>query len=104
MREHNKAQVQAAAAGRKTEAQFGKMRMGAANVAVAFSAIGEAIGGTGWEQCMGRTRQPSQTAFAKGGHRWVPVMAGIGSLIKGIGSLFGRAKRKREEAARRLLR
>ena len=97
MREHNKAQKAAAIAGTKTEAQFGKMRMGAGLLATAFSAIGEAIGGTAGK-CW-RTRK-HRSRLCEGRHRGCHPQAGIGSLIKGIAGLFGRAKRKREAAAK----
>ena len=95
MREHNKAQVQAAAAGKKTEAQFGKMRMGAAHMAAGFSAIGEAIGGTAGivlSELAGIA-----DAFAKGGIVG-GIMAGISALARGLASIFSRGKRKREAA------
>ena len=46
MREHNKEQKLAAEAGRETEGEFSKMQVGAATLGLAFTAIGDAIGGT----------------------------------------------------------
>ena len=97
MREHNKTQKAAAAAGKKTEAQFGKMRTGAAKVAFAFSAIGDAIGGTAGKVLseLGKIASAFATGGIVGG-----IIAGAASLIKGIKGLFGRGKRKREAAAK----
>ena len=98
MREHNKAQDAAAAAGEKTEGKFSKIRMGAALLSTAFSAIGEAIGGTAGKVLseLGGIASAFATGGIVGG-----IMAGIGSLVKGIAGLFGRGKRKREAAAKK---
>ena len=97
MREHNKTQKAAALAGKKTEAQFGKMRVGAGYVATAFSAIGDAIGGTAGAVLseLGNIASAFATGGIVGG-----IMAGIGALIKGLASLFSRGKKKRAAAAK----
>ena len=96
MREHNKAQKAAAEAGRETEGEFSKIQQGAAMLGLAFTAIGDAIGGTAGKVLseLGGIAQAFATGGIVGG-----IMAGIGSLIKGIKGLFGRGKRKREKAA-----
>ena len=96
MREHNKEQKAAALAGKETEAEFGKMQLGAGKLAFAFSAIGEAVGGTAGAVLseLGGIASAFATGGIVGG-----IMAGIGSLIKGLKGLFGRGKRKREKAA-----
>ena len=96
MREHNTAQRAAAEAGRETEGEFSKMQVGAATLGLAFTAIGDAIGGTAGKVLseLGGIAQ----AFATGGVV-AGIMAGIGSLVKGIKGLFGRGKKKREKAA-----
>ena len=96
MREHNKEQKLAASAGKKTEAQFSSMQTGAAKLGFAFSAIGEAVGGTAGAVL--NELAGIASAFATGGVVG-GIMAGIGSLIKGLKGLFGRGKRKREKAA-----
>ena len=97
MREHNKAQKAAAEAGRETEGEFSKIQVGAATLGLAFTAIGDAIGGTAGKVLseLGGIAQAFATGGIVGG-----IMAGIGSLIKGIKGLFGRGKRKREKAAK----
>ena len=98
MREHNKAQKAAALAGKKTEAQFGKMRVGAAGVATGFHALGEVVGGTAGK-ILGELGNIAD-AFAKGGIAGA-IMAGISAIAKGIAGLFSRGKRKREAARKR---
>ena len=98
MREHNKEQKAAAAAGKKTEAQFGKMRMGAGKVAFAFSAIGESIGGTAGAVLSELGNVAS--AFATGGVA-AGIMAGAIALGKAIFGIFTRGKRKRAAAAKK---
>ena len=97
MREHNKAQKAAAEAGRETEGEFSKIQVGAATLGLAFTAIGDAIGGTAGKVLseLGGIAQAFATGGIVGG-----IMAGIGSLIKGIKGLFGRGKRKRQAAAK----
>ena len=97
MREHNKAQKAAAEAGRETEGEFSKIQQGAAMLGLAFTAIGDAIGGTAGKVLseLGGIAQAFATGGIVGG-----IMAGIGSLIKGIKGLFGRGKRKRQAAAK----
>ena len=97
MREHNIAQRDAAEAGRETEGEFSKIQQGAAMLGLAFTAIGDAIGGTAGKVLseLGGIAQAFATGGIVGG-----IMAGIGSLIKGIKGLFGRGKRKRQAAAK----
>ena len=97
MREHNKAQKAAAEAGRETEGEFSKIQVGAATLGLAFTAIGDAIGGTAGKVLseLGGIAQAFATGGIVGG-----IMAGIGSLIKGIKGLFGRGKKKRQAAAK----
>ena len=97
MREHNKAQDQAAASGEVTERKFSSLESGAAKLAFAFAAIGDAIGGTAGKVL--NELSGIASAFAKGGIVGA-IIAGIGSLIKGLKGLFGRGKRKREKAAK----
>ena len=96
MREHNKVQRQAALAGQKTEAQFGKMRIGAATVSAAFSAIGGAIGGTAGKVISELSSIAS--AFATGGVAG-GIIAGAVSLAKKIFGIFSKGKKKRKAAA-----
>ena len=97
MREHNKAQKAAAEAGRETEQEFSKIQVGAATLGLAFTAIGDAIGGTAGKVLseLGGIAQAFATGGIVGG-----IMAGIGSLVKGLASLFGRGKKKRQAAAK----
>ena len=97
MREHNKEQRAAARAGKETEQEFSKIQQGAAMVGAAFTAIGDAIGGTAGKVLseLGGIAQAFATGGIVGG-----IMAGIGSLVKGIKGLFGRGKKKREAAAK----
>ena len=96
MREHNIAQREAAEAGRETEQEFSEIQQRAATLGFAFTAIGDAVGGTAGKVLseLGGIAQ----AFATGGIV-AGIMAGIGSLVKGIKGLFGRGKKKREKAA-----
>ena len=97
MREHNKAQKAAAEAGRETEGEFSKIQVGAATLGLAFTAIGDAIGGTAGKVLseLGGIAQAFATGGIVGG-----IMAGISSLVKGLASLFGRGKKKRQAAAK----
>ena len=79
MREHNKTQDAAAAAGEKTESKFSEMETGAAKVAFAFTAIGEAIGGTAGKVLTELGNIAS--AFATGGYIGA-IIAGTAALIK----------------------
>ena len=96
MREHNKAQQVAAAAGKKTEASFSNMQIGAGKLAFAFSAVGDAVGGTAGKIMteLGNIASAFATGGVAGG-----IMAGIGAVVKGLKSLFGRGKRRRARAA-----
>ena len=98
MREHNKEQKKAAALGKKTEGSFGKMRMGAAGLATAFSAVGEMVGGTAGKvltEIAGIAK-----AFATGG-LVAGIIAGAMALGKAIFGLFSRGKKKRAAAAKK---
>ena len=97
MREHNKAQDQAAAAGQATVKKFGELRTGAAMLSFALASVGEAVGGTAGKVLT--ELSGIAEAFAKGGIVGA-IIAGIGSLIKGLKSLFSRGKKKREAAAK----
>ena len=96
MRAHNEEQKLAAETGAATEKEFSKIQIGAATLGAAFSAIGEAVGGTAGAVLSELGTIAS--AFATGGVV-AGIMAGIGSLVKGIKGLFGRGKKKREKAA-----
>ena len=96
MRAHNEEQKLAAETGEATEKEFSKIEIAAATLGAAFSAIGEAVGGTAGAVLSELGTIAS--AFATGGVV-AGIMAGIGSLIKGIKGLFGRGKKKREKAA-----
>ena len=98
MREHNKEQKLAAALGKKTEASFGKMRMGAAGMATAFSAIGDAVGGTAGKVL--KELSGIAKAFATGG-LVAGIIAGIMALGKAIWGLFTKGKKKREAARKK---
>ena len=100
MREHNKEQKAAAAAGKATEGQFSKMRVGAAGVATGFHALGEVVGGTAGK-ILGELGNIA-AAFAKGGIAGA-IMAGISAIARGIAGLFSRGRKKREAAAKREL-
>ena len=100
MREHNKEQKAAAAAGGATEAVFGKMRVGAAYAATGFHALGEVVGGTAGI-ILGELGNIAD-AFAKGGIAGA-IMAGISAIARGIAGLFSRGRKKREAAAKREL-
>ena len=98
MREHNKEQKLAAALGKKTEGSFGKMRMGAAGLATAFSAVGDMVGGTAGKvltEISGIAK-----AFATGG-LVAGIIAGVMALGKAIWGLFSRGKKKRAAAAKK---
>ena len=98
MREHNKEQKKLAALGKKTEGSFGKMRMGAAGLATAFSAVGEMVGGTAGKilsELAGIAK-----AFAEGG-LVAGIIAGAIALGKAIWGLFTRGKKKRAAAAKK---
>ena len=86
MRAHNKEQKKAAAAGKKTEKQFGKLKMGAGYAATAFHAIGDAIGGTAGKVLseLGNIAQAFATGGIVGG-----IIAGAAALIKALKSIFG---------------
>ena len=79
MREHNKVQDKAAIAGGKTEKKFTEMETGAAKVAFAFHAIGEAIGGTAGKVLteLGNIASAFATGGIVGG-----IIAGVSALIK----------------------
>ena len=96
MREHNKVQREAAEAGRETEQEFSEIQQRAATLGFAFTAIGEAIGGTAGTVLteLGTIAQAFATGGVVGG-----IMAGIASLAKGLRGLFSRGKKKREAAA-----
>ena len=98
MREHNKTQKAAAALGKKTEGSFGKMRMGAAGLATAFSAVGEMVGGVAGKvltEISGIAK-----AFATGG-LVAGIIAGVMALGKAIWGLFSRGKKKRAAEAKK---
>ena len=97
MREHNKEQRAAAEAGRETEQEFSEIQQRAATLGFAFTAIGEAIGGTAGTVLteLGTIAQAFATGGVVGG-----IMAGIASLAKGLKGLFSRGKKKREAAAK----
>ena len=97
MREHNKEQRAAAKAGKETEEEFSQIQQRAATLGFAFTAIGDAIGGTAGKVMseLGTIAQAFATGGIVGG-----IMAGISSLVKGLKGLFGRGKRKREAAAK----
>ena len=88
---------QAAAAGKESEAQFGKMRLGAGKLAFAFSAIGESIGGTAGKVVSELSTIAS--AFATGGVAG-GIIAGAISLGKKIFGIFSRGRKKRKAARR----
>ena len=96
MREHNKEQKKAAALGKKTEGSFGKMRQGAGYAAVAFSAIGQAIGGTAGKVLseLAGIAQAFATGGVVGG-----IIAGAVALGKALFGLFTRGKKKRKARA-----
>ena len=96
MREHNKEQREAAKAGRETEQEFSGIQQRAATLGFAFTAIGEAIGGTAGKVIseLGTIAQAFATGGVVGG-----IMAGIASLTKGLRGLFNRGKEKREREA-----
>ena len=87
MREHNKEQRAAAKAGRETEQEFSEIQQRAATLGFAFTAIGEAIGGTAGKVLteLGGIAQAFATGGVVGG-----IMAGIASLAKGLRGLFSR--------------
>ena len=90
MREHNKEQRAAAKAGRETEQEFSEIQQRAATLGFAFTAIGEAIGGTAGKVIseLGGIAQAFATGGVVGG-----IMAGIASLAKGLKGLFSRGKK-----------
>ena len=98
MREHNKEQKKAAALGKKTEGSFGKMRMGAAGLATAFSTVGDTVGGTAGKVM--KELSGIAKAFATGG-LVAGIIAGIVALGKAIWGLFTRGKKKREAARKK---
>ena len=98
MREHNKTQKAAAALGKKTEGSFGQMRMGAAGLATAFSAVGDMVGGVAGKVL--KEIAGIAQAFATGG-LVAGIIAGIMALGKAIWGLFSRGKKKRAAAAKK---
>ena len=95
MREHNEAQKVAAGAGKKTEASFGKMRVGAGNLALAFAAAGDAIGGTSGK--IMNELAGIAAAFATGGIAG-GITASVIALGKVIIKFFNKGKKRRAAA------
>ena len=97
MREHNKVQRAAAAAGKATEGQFSKTRIAVAVLGAAFTAIGAEIGGTTGKilTAIGNVAQ----AFATGGPI-AAIIAGAIEVGKALVSIFSNGPSEAEKGGR----
>ena len=96
MREHNKVQRQAVAAGKESAKEFSTMQQTAGGLAFAFAAVGDSMEGTSAKVMSELSTIAS--AFATGGIAGGIIASAI-AVGKALFSLFTKGKKKRKAAA-----